>query len=80
MKIKAEIYYGLIMAFVVLIVVTFFLMYQYNQERQEVVAELESRGYVCLKDPFGFYKSCTHPDDLIKLGIDIEFNEGQING
>ena len=74
MKIKKEIYYGLIMVFILLICVLFVSLHKYNEERKELVTELQSKGYVCNKDPFGFYKSCTRPNELLKLGIDIPFN------
>ena len=77
MNIPYKIYIGLMIAFVVLILVAFGLMYQYNEARNEKVAELQSQGYVCVKNELGLYKECTPPRLLKKYNVPLNISGGQ---
>lgn len=71
MKIRGDVYLILIGVLVILVCVAFFGMYQYNDKRNEIVADLESQGYVCQKDILGFYRECLSPDYVDQHGIDF---------
>lgn len=74
MKIKSEIYFALILIMIVLIFAFFGLLWKYNEARNELVADLESKGYVCQKNPFGMYKECLSPDYVENYGLNFTLN------
>lgn len=74
---------ALMLLFIVLIGVAFFGMYQYNEARNEAVAELEAKGFVCQKNPLGMYKECLSPEYVENYGINFTLNwnvSGEQNG
>ena len=80
MNIPKNIYIGLMIAFVVLILIAFGLMYAYNEARKEKVAELQSQGYICTQNEFGFYERCTKPELLNKYNVPLNLSIGGQNG
>ena len=44
--------------FLILLIIFGFVIFKYNQERNEVVQNLILKGYTCNKNIFGFYSTC----------------------
>jgi len=74
MKMKESTFMILGFLFIVLICVAFFGMYKYNEARNEAVAELEAKGYICQKNPLGMYKECLSPEYVDQHGINFTIN------
>lgn len=74
MKIREDVYIGLLLFFLILIIVFGFALYKYNDARNAAVAELEAQGYACQKNPLGMYKECLSPEYVDKFGLNFSIN------
>lgn len=68
MEIKKEHFNILFMIWILLIALFLGLIYNYNENKNQMVAEAELQGYVCEKNVWGIYKRCYTPDFLNSSG------------
>lgn len=66
MEISQKQFNILLAVFVGLIMLMGIFMYEYNEDRNEIVEGLIEKGYECEKNPLGIYKKCTSPEDVRK--------------
>lgn len=66
----------LMIVFIGLLILFVFVIYQYNEARNELVQELQAQGYTCNKNQFGFYKRCFNSSEFI-IPIHLNFTHNQ---
>lgn len=78
MKIKKEVYLGLLAFFIVLVFLAFFLIYMYNEAKTEKVLELIEQGYICEKNEIGIYIKCSKPINFTN-NLNLSMEEKWLN-